>query len=89
MLSITDDNVGFGFKHLETIAEIHHGNSQEEYAEAITALAEYFGMAGNAQVKLLECVRDFVPESQADARSWVIIGFLIGMATAQNGLESK
>ncbi|MDB5280840.1 MAG: hypothetical protein JWR61_5795 [Ferruginibacter sp.] len=89
MLEISDENVEYGFSHLETIAAIHHGKSAVEYKDAITALAEYFGMDDAAQDTLLARVHTFVPESKASARTWVIIGFLIGMATAQNGLESN
>jgi hypothetical protein len=89
MLDISDDNVDFGFSHLETIASIHYGKSPEEYKESIEALAEYFGMDDAAQMRMLARVGEFVPESKRDARSWVIIGFLIGLATAQNGIDSE
>lgn len=85
---ITDNDVGRGFDHLETIAAVHYGKSAEEYAEAIGTLSEFFGMDEEAQTYLLTRVSEFVPSTRSEAKSWVIIGFLIGMATAQYGSES-
>lgn len=85
---ISDDDVAKGFDHLETIAAVHYGKSSEEYAEAIGTLSEFFGMNEEAQGYLLARVSDFVPSGREEAKPWVIIGFLIGMATAQYGSES-
>lgn len=85
---VTDDHIAKGFEHLETIAAVHYGKNAEEYADAISALSEFFGLDSEAQAYLLERVRTFVPKSRASARSWVIIGFLIGLAAAQYGFES-
>jgi hypothetical protein len=87
-MQVTDDHIAKGFEHLETIAMVHYGKDSREYAEAISALSEFFGLDHSAQSYLIERVGDFVPDSRAAARSWVIIGFLIGMATAQHGIES-
>lgn len=85
---IIDDDIAKGFDHLETIAAVHYGKSAEEYAEAIGNLSEFFGMDEIAQGYLLARVSDFVPTGREEAKPWVIIGFLIGMATAQYGSKS-
>lgn len=88
-MHISDEDIERGFAHLETIANIHYGESPTEYADALQALGEYLGMDEEAQRKLIQRAHAFVPSSRgAIARSWVIIGVLVGMAATQYAAET-
>lgn len=88
-MQVTDEDIERGFAHLETIANVHYGESATEYADALQALGEYLGMDEEAQRKLITRAHEFVPASRgAVARSWVIIGVLVGMAATQYAAET-
>lgn len=84
ILEVTDSAVSKGFDHVDTLATLHYQKPSEEQMEAMTLVMESFGMNEEARDYLLTRLDTFVPERLAQARSWVIMGFLAGLSAAQN-----
>jgi len=88
MVEIQENAIEHGFKHLETIAQLHHSKSAVEQLEAVTIVLESFGLDGESCEQLIRSVDEFVPEGRKSAQGWVLMGFIAGLSTAQNATES-
>lgn len=83
-MNITSDNVKRGFEHIELIGALHFQKSPDEQMEAMSLVMESYGMDETARAVLMESLMTFVPMKLWRARGWVMMGFLAGLATADN-----
>ena len=81
-MQITADSVQRGFEHLEILGSLHFHKPPEEQMEAMTLVLESYGMNEEARNKLIESLTGFVPHKLWQARGWVLMGFLAGLASA-------
>lgn len=87
MVDIQENAIEHGFRHLETIAQLHFDKPPAEQLEAVGLVLESFGLDEESRRQLIYSVDEFVPDERKSAVGWVIMGFIAGLSTAQNATE--
>jgi hypothetical protein len=88
MAEVKESAIEYGFRHLDTISQLHHSKSPDEQLEAVSIVLESFGLDSESREQLIRTVGEFVPEGRKSATGWVLMGFIAGLSTAQNATES-
>jgi hypothetical protein len=88
MVAVKESAIEYGFRHLDTISQLHHSKSPDEQLEAVSIVLESFGLDDESKSHLIQSVNDFVPEGRKTATGWVLMGFIAGLSCAQNATES-
>jgi hypothetical protein len=89
-VKVTDEHIGRAFDQVETISSLHHGKPAMEQFNAVKAFQEYLGMTEEANARLHTRIESFVPEPLvAVASGWLVVGFMLGLAAAQNAVEPE
>lgn len=88
-MHITDEHVSEAFDHFHTVATLHFTKPPAEQLAAIKAYGEYLGMSDVAIQALIQRTTDFVPKELERAKGWIVMGFFLGLTSAERSSESK
>jgi hypothetical protein len=71
MVAVKESAIEYGFRHLDTISQLHHSKSPDEQLEAVSIVLESFGLDDESKSHLIQSVNDFVPEGRKTATGCV------------------
>jgi DNA mismatch repair protein MutH len=88
-MTVESSHVTGAFDHLKMMANLHHDKKNEDIYTAMQTYGLFLGMTEDAFEELTEQVVSFVPQRMRRASGWIIVGYLLGLTSAQRATQPQ
>lgn len=88
-MTLESSHVVEAFDHLKMMANLHHDKKTEDIYAAMQTYGLFLGMSEDAFDELTDQVVSFVPQRMSRASGWIIVGYLLGLTSAQRATQPQ